>query len=78
MITNRDQIETPRELAVLIQMDGQGPLNLKFNTWDFLTAEPDVNQFHWGWKNFYDQDTPTANPEQVLALTPTPVFVSFQ
>ncbi len=78
MITDRELIDTPPELAVLIHMDGQGPLNLKYNTWNFLTNEPDADQFYWGWKNFYDEDSPMATPEQVLELTPTPEFVSFQ
>ena len=78
MITNRDLVETPPELAVLIQMDGQGPLTAKYDTWNLLTNEADADQFNWGWKNFYDEDLPTATPDQVLALTPNPVFVSFQ
>ena len=78
MITNRHQVETPSELAVLVHMDGQGPLRDKYNTWNLLTRQPDADQFYWGWKNFYDEDIPTANPEQVLIVTPTPVFVSFQ
>ncbi len=78
MITNRSLIETPPELAVLIQMDGQGSLGSKYNTWNALTLEPDADQFWWGWKNFYDEDSPTATPDQVLELTPVPVFVSFQ
>ena len=78
MITNRHQVETPPELAVLVHMDGQGPLRDKYNTWDVLTRQPDADRFYWGWKNFYDEDIPTANPEQVLIVTPTPVFVSFQ
>ncbi len=78
MITDRELIDTPPELAVLIHMDGQGPLNLKYNTWNFLTNEPDADQFYWGWKNFYDEDSPMATPQQVLELTPNSVFVSFQ
>ena len=78
MITNRRQIETPPELAVLLQMDGQGPLASKYNTWNVLTREPDVGRFNWGWKNFYDEDSPMATSEQVLELTPYPAFVSFQ
>ena len=78
MITNRPLIETPPELAVLIQMDGQGSLEAKYSTWNALTLESDADQFWWGWKNFYDEDSPTATPDQVLALTPVPVFVSFQ
>ena len=78
MITDRDLIETPRELAVLIHMDGQGPIGSKYDTWNALTNQADADRFHWGWKNFYDEDDPTATPEQVLELTPTPVYVSFQ
>ena len=78
MITNREHIDTPPELAVLIQTDGQGSLRAKYATWNSLTSEPDVDQFHWGWKNFHDEDSPNATPQQVLELTPTPEFVSFQ
>ena len=78
MITNRGLIDTPPELAVLIQMDGQGSMRAKYASWGTLTGPPDAEQFHWGWKNFYDEDHPNATPEQVLELTPTPEFVSFQ
>ena len=78
MITNRELIETPPELAVLIHMDGQGSLGAKYNTWNTLTGEPDADRFYWGWKNFYDEDLPMAAPEQVLELSPEIVFVSFQ
>ncbi|WP_419925230.1 hypothetical protein [Candidatus Poriferisocius sp.] len=78
MITNRHLVETPPELAVLIHMDGQGPLQAKYDTWNLLTSRRDADQFYWGWKNFYDEDIPTATPEQVLKVTPVPLFVSFQ
>jgi len=78
MITNRHRIETPPELAVLIHMDGHGSPRTKRHTWDILTSAPDADGFYWGWKNFYDEDAPMATPEQVLDLTPTPLFVSFQ
>lgn len=78
MITDRELIETPPELAVVVHMDGQGPINTKYSTWDALTGTPDAGRFWWGWKNFYDEDSPTPTAEQVLALTPLPVFVSYQ
>ncbi len=78
MITNRHLVQTPPELALLIHMDGQGPLPTKYSTWNALTRQPDAGQFYWGWKNFYDEDSPTATPAEVLALTPTPLFVSYQ
>ena len=70
MITNRHLVETPPELAVLIHMDGQGPLGTKYNSWNALTNQLDADRFYWGWKNFYDEDSPTARPDQVLKLTP--------
>lgn len=78
MITNRELVETPAELAVLIHMDGQGPISTKYSTWRALTGEPDAHRFYWGWKNFYDEDFPTPTAEQVLAQTPSPLFVSYQ
>ena len=78
MITNRHLVKTPAELAVLIHMDGQGPLSTKYSTWNTLTSQPDADRFYWGWKNFYDEDFPRARADQVLGLTPKSVFVSYQ
>ena len=80
MITNRNQVKTPPELAVVIQMDGQGPLSTKYDTWNALTAGTEGSGLGWGWKNFYDEDTPRggATSDQVLDLVPTPLYVSFQ
>ena len=78
MITNRHRIETPPELAVVIHMDGHGSQGTKQGTWDILTGAPDADGFYWGWKIFYDEDLTVGTPDQILNLTPTPVFVSFQ
>ncbi len=78
MITNRDLIQTPPELAVVIQMDGQGPLGSKYGTFDALLAAGPNQGWDWGWKNFYDEDSPMATPEQVLDLDPVPVLITFQ
>lgn len=77
MITERQDIRTPPELAVVIQMDGQGPLQTKYDTWRALLAAGEGG-WSWGWKNFYDEDRPMASPDQVLDLEPQPVFISFQ
>ncbi len=78
MITERETIEAPPELAVVIQMDGQGPLSTKYLTYDQLTAGTEDAVWRWGWKNFYDEDSPRATPEQTLAVDPEPVFISYQ
>jgi hypothetical protein len=78
MITNRDLIETPPELFTVIQMDGQGPLPAKYETYAAITAGQEDVGWAWGWKNFYDEDSPMGTPEEVLAVRPVVVFVSFQ
>ena len=70
MIRDRETIATPPELAVVIHMDGQGPLATKYETWGALTAGTDDQGWHWGWKNFFDEDSPLANPEQVPGIEP--------
>jgi hypothetical protein len=77
MLPDRDTIVTPSELAVVVHMDGQGPLGAKYETYDAITAGAE-DRWLWGWKNFYDEDVPTPTPEQVLALDPTPVLVTYQ
>jgi hypothetical protein len=78
MLPNRDQLDTSRdELSYVVQMDGQGPQSTKLETWRTLLVDaPDRLRF--GWKNFYDEDTPTRSPADTMAVEPTPVFVSYQ
>jgi hypothetical protein len=77
MLPDRDAIVAPPELAVVVHMDGQGSLEAKDETYDAITRGVE-DRWLWGWKNFYDEDSPTATPERVLALDPQPVFVSYQ
>jgi hypothetical protein len=77
MLPDRDTIVAPPELAVVVHMDGQGPLGTKYETYDAITAGAE-DRWLWGWKNFYDEDAPTPTPEQVLALDPLPVLVTYQ
>ena len=65
------------ELAVVTQMDGHGTPAMKFQTWDALRPGAPEGM-RWGWKNFYDEDSPTLTPAQTLEVEPTPVFVSYQ
>ena len=78
MITNRSEIRTSPELAVMIHMDGQGRSDLKFNTYAELTRNALDNGWWWGWKNFYDEDFPTLTPAQTLTARPVPYVVSYQ
>ena len=78
MLEDRDRIDTTRpELSVITQMDGHGSPGTKLETWNVLRPGSPPGM-RWGWKNFYDEDTPTLTPAQTLAVEPTPVFVSYQ
>jgi hypothetical protein len=80
MIENREQIRTPPELAVVVHVDGQGPLGSKYGTWNQILEAPrgPDQVLWWGWKNFIDEDFPTATAGQVNAVDPLPVVVTFQ
>jgi hypothetical protein len=77
MLPDRESIEAPTELAVVVHMDGQGPIGTKYETYAAITGGHE-DRWLWGWKNFYDEDIPTPTPAEVLALDPVPVFVSYQ
>jgi len=79
MLQDRDQIETPPELATVIQMDGQGAISDKYGTWGVITQGWETAGWRYGWKNFYDEDVPgPISPAEVLDLVPTVVYVSYQ
>lgn len=78
MISNRSEIRTTPELAVMIHMDGQGRSDLKFNTYSEITQGALDNGWWWGWKNFYDEDFPTLTAAQTLEARPVPYVVSYQ
>jgi hypothetical protein len=78
MIGDRGLVDTSRdELAVLIHADGFGTPGQKIDTWNAMHAAPPPRVW-WGWKNFIDEDRPTFSPSETYAITPSPVFVSYQ
>jgi len=78
MLENRESIVADRpELAVITQMDGHGAPSTKLETWRVILQDPPVGMT-FGWKNFYDEDSPTLSPAATMAVEPTPVFVSYQ
>ena len=79
MIPDVDQVDQSRdEVEVLIHVDGQGAQPDKQATWRTLQHyAPSVK--NWGWKNFYDEDTPMLSPEETMAqVDPLPDFISYQ
>ena len=79
MIVDRETLKRRPELQMVIQMDGQGPIPTKDETYQFLTAGTEEAHWRWGWKNFFDEDSPeTASPAYTINHSPVPVFVSYQ
>ena len=79
MIVDRETLKRRPELQMVIQMDGQGPIPTKDETYSFLTAGTEEAHWRWGWKNFFDEDSPdTASPAYTIDHSPVPVFVSYQ
>jgi hypothetical protein len=78
MIRYRETLDAERdEVAYVVQMDGHGPPGTKRETWQALLQDPPEGLW-FGWKNFYDEDSPTFTPEQTMAVEPTPWWVSYQ
>lgn len=79
MIVDRETLKHRPELQMVIQMDGQGPIPTKNETYAVLTAGTEESHWRWGWKNFFDEDSPeTATPAYTIDKDPVPVFVSYQ
>lgn len=80
MVTNTRQIKTRPEVQLVMDMDGWGGPQLKFNTYrQFIYKEP--VEFT-GFKLFYKNDTKNNNrlltAPEVLALKPQPVYIQYQ
>jgi hypothetical protein len=79
MIEQRETLKQRPELQMVVQMDGQGPIPTKDETYAALTAGTEQAHWRWGWKNFFDEDSPeTASPAYTINRQPVPVFVSYQ
>jgi hypothetical protein len=78
MITDRPDLHLDHdELAVIVQMDGDGTLGQKLGTWNALRADAPPG-LRFGWKNFYDEDEPTPSPAATFQVRPKPWWVSYQ
>ncbi len=78
MLPDREQLRVPPELAVAIQMDGQGTQGGKDGTWRNITTNDPPEGVWFGWKNFYDEDLTLRSPADTMAVEPPPVLVSYQ
>lgn len=81
MVTNYKKIQPLPEVQIVIDMDGFGSKEKKYGTYNRVVASEPV-QFT-GIKLFYKNDKrPPANglltPEEVLKLTPSPIYIQYQ
>jgi hypothetical protein len=77
-IAGEQRLDTHNDdLAIVMNMDGQGTPATKQQTWAAVTAAapPGVP---FGWKNFLVKDQPMLSPSQTMARTPDPVLISYQ
>ena len=78
MIQNEARLDTRHDdLAIVINMDGQGAPSTKDQTWAaIISAAP--HGVHFGWKDFYVKDKPMLGPAATIHHTPVPVLISYQ
>jgi hypothetical protein len=77
MLPDRDTIVIPPELLGVVHVDGQGSLPAKYRTFAAMSRDAE-DRWVWGWKNFLRIDRPVATPEQVLALDPEALVITYQ
>lgn len=80
MVTNYKKIAPLPEVEIVMDMDGFGNKAKKYGTYNNIVADEPV-QF-MGIKLFYKNDARTPSgmlsPEEVLALTPAPIYIQYQ
>jgi hypothetical protein len=78
MIQNVQRLDTHQDdLAIVINMDGQGAPRVKQQTWQAVVANAPKGVY-FGWKDFYVKDTPMQGPRQTARHRPAPVLISYQ
>jgi hypothetical protein len=65
------------DLAIVMDMDGQGTPAMKQQTWDVVTSTTPKG-VDFGWKDFFVKDSPMLDPSQTMAHTPQPVMISYE
>ncbi|MFD2574089.1 hypothetical protein ACFSUS_25865 [Spirosoma soli] len=81
MIKNYKNIKLNPDVQIVMDMDGWGPPVLKKDSYhDYIQKEPVQ---YTGFKLFYDNDfrkpgSRIMKPEEVLALTPKPMYIQYQ
>ena len=80
MLTDAEEIRLDPRVQIVIHMDGWGPPSRKIHSYrEYVYREPVQ---YTGFKIFYKNDTRgggrVMTPEEVLKLTPKPVYIQYQ
>jgi hypothetical protein len=75
MITSIGSVQRRPGLAMVQHLDGFGTRTQKDATFRALVRP---QQFHVGYKLFYDEDVNIYRPRDLLAMRPTPEYISYQ
>jgi hypothetical protein len=81
MVTNYDAIKPLPEVQIVMDMDGWGSPQRKTNTYYHVVASEPVQftGFKLFYKNDLKEDPPRMlTPQEVLSLTPSPVYIQYQ
>jgi hypothetical protein len=77
MLPDRDDIVAPPELAVVVHMDGQGPIGDKYETYDAITPAPRTAGGGGG-RTSTTRTSRRRRPSRCSTSTRCPVFVTYQ
>jgi hypothetical protein len=65
------------DLAIVMDMDGQGTPAMKQATWQFVTSTA-PSGVSFGWKDFFVKDQPMLTPAQTEVAAPQSVLISYE
>ena len=78
MIQNIGQLDVRHDnLAIVVNMDGQGAPGTKQQTWQAVVANA-PRGVYFGWKDFFTKDKPMLGPRLTIRRAPQPVLISYQ
>src|SRR4051812_26473646 len=75
MVPDRQDVDVPKELAIVFHMDGIGAPRLKQSVYDRLSVHAPYRN---GFKVFPVLDKPAMTPQQVMQLSPPPEVITYQ
>ncbi len=75
MVTNKAEVVTRPDLAIVFNMDGFGSWHAKVAAYQRLAQD---HRFPLGFKLFYKQDVPLEDPSQVMELQPQPDVIEYE